>query len=250
MIRISVVSYLNSRPFIDGLAGSDLQGEAELSLDIPSVCAQKLLDGRADLGLVPVAVLPFLEHPKIISDYCIGATGPVNSVKLFSNVPLAEIKKILLDYQSRTSVALTRILASEYWKINPIWEKTTEGFENKVNQNVAAVIIGDRTFNLTGNYRFEYDLAQEWIQFSKLPFVFACWVSVRDLPEAFVHKFNVALEKGINNIDPLAALITRSGLYATDVHAYLTKHISYSFDNEKRRGLDAFLALLSKNQPF
>jgi chorismate dehydratase len=250
LIRISVVSYLNSRPFIDGLESSSVLDEAELSLDIPSQCAQKLIEGKAEIGLVPVAVLPLLKNPKIISDYCIGATGPVSSVMLYSDVPLGEIKKILLDYQSRTSVALVRILAANYWKINPEWVTTEEGFENRIKDQTAAVIIGDRTFGLSGKYRFEFDLAEQWISFSKLPFVFACWVSTKQLPVPFFEKFNTALAKGIGAIPKLAAQLNSSGRYNTDVLAYLTRHISYAFDPEKQKGLQKFLSLMTENRSF
>ena len=107
-VKISVVSYLNSKPFIYGLKHSELINNVELSLDIPSDCARKLLNGEVDLGLIPIAVIPKLKEHYIISDYCIGAEGKVTSVMMYSEVPLQEISTILLDYQSRTSVTLAR----------------------------------------------------------------------------------------------------------------------------------------------
>ncbi len=145
-LKISVVSYLNSKPFIYGLEHSDLMNEIDLQLDIPSTCAQKLMDGIVDIGLVPVAIIPKLKEAHIISDYCIGAVGKVASVCLYSEVPLNEIKTILLDYQSRTSVTLVKVLAREHWKISPEWQNASENFENSVSGTTAAVIIGDRTF--------------------------------------------------------------------------------------------------------
>jgi chorismate dehydratase len=120
MVRISVVSYLNSKPFIHGLRQSGLNSEIVITEDIPSVCANKMITGQADIGLIPVAALADLKGYTIISDYCIGSDGPVGSVLLLSQVPLNEIGTILLDYQSRTSVLLTRILAQNFWKIKEI----------------------------------------------------------------------------------------------------------------------------------
>ena len=105
-IKISAVSYLNSKPFIYGLHHSNLFNEIELSQDIPSVCAQKFIDEKVDIGLIPITVIPKLKEYYIISDYCIGAVGKVSSVMLYSDVPLNAIKNILLDYQSLTSVTL------------------------------------------------------------------------------------------------------------------------------------------------
>ena len=93
-IRVSAVSYLNSIPFVYGLEKSSVQSQIELSLDIPSECANKLLDNQVDLALVPVAIIPQLKFSEIISPYCIGANGPVETVCLFSQVSLNEIEEI------------------------------------------------------------------------------------------------------------------------------------------------------------
>ena len=61
-IKISAVSYLNSKPFIYGLQHADLMSEIELSSDIPSVCAQKLISGKSDIGLIPVSAIPQLKE--------------------------------------------------------------------------------------------------------------------------------------------------------------------------------------------
>ena len=53
-IRITAVSYLNTKPLLYGLFKSKLSGKIDLQLDIPSDCALKLKNGEADLGLVPV----------------------------------------------------------------------------------------------------------------------------------------------------------------------------------------------------
>ncbi|HTF05926.1 MAG TPA: menaquinone biosynthesis protein, partial [Bacteroidia bacterium] len=177
------MSYLNSKPFIYGLEKLPPK-DCELSLDIPSECARKLLSGEVEIGLVPVAVLKSMPQYHIISDYCIGAVGKVDSVKLYSEVPLEKIDEVLLDYQSRTSVALVKILAKELWKINPRWSPAQEGFETEISGTKAAVIIGDRTFSLPGpkdssrgKYSYEYDLSEAWFTLTGLPFVFAVWAS-------------------------------------------------------------------------
>ena len=80
----------------------------ELIIDFPSKIASMLLEDKIDVGLVPVAIIPEMKEHHIISDYCIGSVGAVASVCLFSEVPLDKIKNVLLDYQSRTSVALLK----------------------------------------------------------------------------------------------------------------------------------------------
>lgn len=114
-VKISVVSYLNSIPFVFGLEKASNE-QLEISKDIPSECASKLIDGRVDIGLIPIAMIGNVPNAEIISDYCISGNGKVASVLLVSNIPVEEIKTVYLDQQSRTSVALAKILMRDYWK--------------------------------------------------------------------------------------------------------------------------------------
>jgi len=241
-IKISAVSYTNTFPFIYGLENSSIFNHIELSKDIPSVCAQKLLENKVDVGLIPVAVIPKLKHHEIISDYCIGASGPVRSVILASFKPLHEIETIYLDYHSRSSVMLTRILAKHFWKINVKWTDTTDGFENRLKQNEAAVIIGDKALIAENNFPFVYDLAKEWINSTKLPFIFAAWVTNKNLGDTFKEEFNKALKFGLTNID-LMIEKTDFTFLPSDVNPkeYLTKNIDFNLDKNKIKGLNLFL---------
>ncbi len=254
-IKISAVSYLNSLPFVYGISHSALKNECDISLDIPSVCAEKLISGKVDVGLIPVAAIPQVTNAHIISDYCIGANGKVKTVCLFSEVPLHEIKTVLLDYQSRTSVMLVKILAKEYWKINPEFVNAEAGFEAKINGTTAAVVIGDRTFNLTpgpspqgegSRGLLAYDLSDEWKNFTNLPFVFACWVANKNLPAQFVADFNNALKNGLNNIDKTLQQFPPTVVTTAEAKKYLTENISYDFDAEKKKALELFNELSKK----
>lgn len=243
--KISAVSYLNAKPFIYGLQHSPIIKKVTLALDIPSVCAQKLMDGTVAVGLVPVAVIPHLKEHYIISDYCIGAEGKVASVMLYSNVPLAQISEVLLDYQSRTSVTLVQVLAANLWKINPKWTNAAQGYENQVKDTTAAVIIGDRNFGLERKYQYSYDLAEEWQKLTGLPFVFACWVANKKLSQRFINDFNVALKFGLDNRLNLVSELSKS-YPATDVANYLYQSIQYTYDAPKKKALNLFLDYLSK----
>jgi len=245
-VKISVVSYLNSKPFIYGIENSSLMHEIDLQKDIPSVCAQKLLEGKVDIGLVPVAVIPDLKEHYIISDYCIGAVGKVASVCLYSNVPLNEIKTVLLDYQSRTSVTLVKVLAVELWNIRPEWKQADEYFENKIENNTAAVIIGDRTFGLENTYAYRYDLAEEWQKLTGLPFVFACWVANKKPNPDFILKFNDALKMGMDAIPNISQSLQNAKKYQINVENYLKQNISYALDEPKNKALALFLEYLKK----
>ena len=245
MLKISAVSYLNTIPFIHGLKQSELIKTIDLQLDYPSICADKLINGTVDLALVPVAVIPKLKEAYIISDYCIGANGAVDTVCLYSDVPIEEIESIALDYQSRTSVALLRVLLKEYWQYNPELKKANVGFEENIKGNHAALVIGDRAFALNTKYAYIYDLSAIWKEMTGFPFVFAAWVANTKLPEDFIISFNKALEKGLSNIDKALALEGDSYPNCKNPEDYLNNKISYNLDVEKQKGMELFLRKIS-----
>lgn len=247
--RISVVSYLNSRPFMLGLSKSGYMKEhAIITTDNPAECAEKVRKGEADLGLIPVAVLPELGEYHIHSDFCIGAKGKVDSVFLYSQVPVKEIRRIITDPQSRTSVALTKVLSRFYWKIDPEWIKAGSNgsdYLKNVTGETAAVMIGDRTFEVGDRFAYRYDLAEEWMQFTGLPFVFACWAGRKPLPDKFISEFNKALEFGVEHREDVITAEEKN-FTGFNIRNYLLNNITYVLDSSKREALNLFLSLFNK----
>jgi chorismate dehydratase len=243
--KVSCVSYLNSKPFIYGLENSELlkTGLLELSLDIPSRCAQKLINKEVQIGLVPAATLNFLNDYSIISKFCIGALGAVNSVYLYSDVPLKDITEIVLDYQSLTSVNLTRILSKHYWKLDVKFIQGEKDYISTIRGTKAGVVIGDRTFTLNGTFNYVYDLSEEWMKFTSLPFVFAVWIATTKVNPQFLDAFESALSFGVSKVEHVASMYEEQ--YAPyDVKKYLTKYIDYTFDNSKEKALHLYLDFL------
>ena len=244
-LKVTAVSYLNTKPLLYGLLKSGLSEEIDLQLDIPSDCARKLASGEVDMGLVPVAVIPELETPHIISDYCIGTVGTVKTVCIFSEVPLEEMTHLHLDYHSRTSVELVQILLKNHWHLSPALLPATPGFEEKIGGTTGAVVIGDRAIGLEEKFSYVYDLGEAWMAYSGLPFVFAAWVSNRALPQHFVARFNDALRMGVELIPQLMFLMPtpKPGF---DLQKYFTENISYELDAPKRKALKIFLKALTE----
>jgi len=247
-IRISAVKYANTYPFIYGLTESGFEKRVILETDHPADCAEKLISGRVDIGLIPVAALPHLKEYYIISDYCIGANGDVRTVMLLSNCPFEEIETIYLDYRSCSSVILSKVLAKNSWKKDFNWINTSEGFDFKnIGLNEAVVLIGDQCFEYENSYRYKIDLAREWKEFSGLPFVFACWTANKKLDDEFIEEFDKALQFGVKNIDAVVEKFGKTGTITGNVlKRYLTENIDYDFNNEKKKGLKLFLELMSK----
>jgi len=238
-----VVSYLNTRPLLLGMEQSPFKERIELMKAYPAQIAQALLDDTIDIGLVPVAVMPLLKHPQLVSKYVIGTEGEVASVALFSQVPMDQIEKVYLDYQSRTSVALAKILFKQFWKKEVEFLNATEGYINQIHGNTAGIIIGDRALVNLDKFEHIYDLGLAWKAYSGLPFVFAAWVANKPIPLEFIEAFDAANGYGLSHLEDVIALIPANE-QVYDLHKYYTENISYELTPEKKAGLDKFLEAL------
>jgi chorismate dehydratase len=239
-IRISAVSYTNTKPFIYGLMHSGIPQKIELSLDSPNDCAQKLIDDVVDIGLIPVAATLNLPGWEIVSDYCIGSVGAVNSVFVFSNCDIREAKTLQLDPESRTSNSLAKVLVKHFWKADQLTflEKAVD-YAGSGDPETAYVQIGDRTFGKSDKYPFVYDLGAEWKKFTGLPFVFAAWIANKPIPVEFMIEFNQALKYGLDHRKELLnELVPRTDF---DLDDYLMHKLDFDLTDEKKKALYLFL---------
>ena len=237
-IRVSAVSYTNTYPFLNGIRKSKVMEQIDLSVDYPSACAQKVIDDQADIGIIPTAALLSLPEYYINTDFCIGTEGAVDSVFIFANKPIDEVKTLRLDKQSRTSNGLAHVLIKNYWK-KDVALVTDESIEPD-----AYVLIGDRTFGKKNAVPYVYDLGEEWFNFTGLPFAFALWVSNKKLPDSFVEQFNEALAYGVEHAtDVIAGLPEFEGF---DYTKYLTQHLNFHLTDKKREAVQLYLRYLKE----
>ena len=218
-----------------------IKEEADLLIDYPSKIASMLLEDEIDAGLVSVAIIPEMKEYHIISDYCIGSVGEVASVCLFSEVSLDKIENILLDYQSRTSAALLKLLIKDFWEIKVVFENTSGNYQSKISGTTAGLVIGDRALLQRKIPPFIYDLGEEWEKFTALPFVYAAWISNKKLDDDFINHFNDANAFGLNKIDEV---VNQNPYEVFDLHHYYTDCISFEMDEKKKKGLELFLEKL------
>jgi len=243
-IRVGAVSYLNTKPLIHGFEQGLMNDAVDLRIDYPARIADALHLKNIDIGLVPAIMLASEPGSRIISDYGIACRGEVASVCLFSDVPLDKIERILLDYQSRTSVALLQLLLKDHWKIGPELVDAEAGYEKMISGTTAGLVIGDRAFEQRLVSKYIYDLGQAWFDMTGLPFVFAAWIAHADFSPEFRSAFNAANEAGLNRLDEV---IAAAGHCHYDLHTYYTKNILFRLDEEKKKGLALFLELVSSN---
>jgi chorismate dehydratase len=183
-------------------------------------------------------VIPDLPEHHIISDYCIGCDGEVASVCLFSEVALEHIETIILDYQSRTSVALLKVLLDEHWKISPKLIHATHNFEHEIKGSTGGLVIGDRALVQRRHSAYIYDLGQAWKEMTGLPFVFAAWVSNKELPADFIARFNEANAFGFQHLDEVLA---RNQADFFDIKTYYTHFLKFKLDDRMKEAKALFL---------
>lgn len=240
-VKVGAVSYLNTKPLIYGFESGMMSDEIDLKIDYPARIADELIRGTIDVGLVPVAILPELKQPEIISTYGITCDGKVATVCLFSQVSVDEITHVYLDYQSRTSVALLKILFKEYWKKSPVLLPATPGFEQKISGTTAALVIGDRAFPLHQQTAFVYDLGEIWKQHTGLPFVFAAWIANKQLTDDFKARFDEANALGILKLDEV---IQQHPYPHYDLKIYYTSNIKFKPESPMAPVISLFLEKL------
>ena len=238
-IRISAVSYTNTKPFIYGIQNTSILEQIDLSLDMPSDCAQKLIDDKVDIGLIPVAATLNLPEWHIVSDYCIGANGPVNSVFIFSNCDIREAKIIQLDPESRSSNNLARVLLKNFWKIAPQQITGATDYAQSTDPYTAFVQIGDRTFGKKALYKYVYDLSEEWQKMISLPFVFAAWIANKPISQKFTDEFNIAMKFGLDRRPELLKELPKRDDF--DIEDYLMHKLDFILTEDKKKALYLFL---------
>lgn len=241
IIKVGAVSYLNTKPLIYGLEQSNLGTQIELELAYPAILAQKLKRGEVDIALMPVAAMKDIPNAYVAGKYGIASNGNVVSVAIFSHVPIEKIDTLLLDYQSRTSIALAQILVKQYWKIPMKFEPASEDYIAQIKDNKAGVIIGDRALEMLPHFPYVYDLSAAWKALTQLDFVFAAWIATKPLPESFLEEFNKANAIGLQHIEQVA-MANQVPYY--DIHTYYTQNIQYDLDEQKLKGMQHFLSLL------
>lgn len=242
---MAAVSYLNTKPLLYGIRQHPVHEQIELIEDYPAKIAQMLVNGEVDLGLIPVAATIRLKDWRIVSDYCIGCNGPVASVCIFSEVPMERVKKVYLDYQSRTSVNLARILLKEHWKTEVTFvDASGEDYISRIGGTDAGVVIGDRALVHRSSFNYVYDLGEHWKVHTGLPFVFAAWIANRELPADFTDAFNEANRLGLEHIDEV---VKENPFTPFDLDYYYRQCISYELDEAKKQGLRLFLDKLAFN---
>lgn len=245
-LRVSAVSFLNTCPLVWGLQNGPQRGVFDLSFDIPSICADRLARGTADIGLVPV-IEAKRQKLEFLPDLGIACNGPVRSILLVSRVPAPQIRTLAADCSSRTSVALTRLILHERYHSQPEFLPFEPRLDLMLQSADAGLLIGDSALRIHPDdlpYHV-YDLGQEWKWMTGLPMVFAVWAARPGILSREVGDvFQASYDFGRQNMEQIIGQESRArGFDPGLVRQYLTHYIYFQLTSECRTGMDRFLAL-------
>ncbi len=239
MLRIGSVPYLNCKPLVDWFHEENCPVAAKIEYAVPSHLAEMLKHDEIDVA--NVSIFEAFQNPDLvlIPNISVSAYSAVKSVRLFSNVPFAEIKSVALDTSSLTSAALTRILLAEQFGIAPEFVSHPPHLEEMLSEFDAGLIIGDlNLFELPDNVQV-YDLGQGWHDLTGLPFVYAAWLARTDrVSPELIHALEAAKAWGLVHLDALAVKwATKWNLPLDRSRDYLLNVMNYDLTPEQWKGL-------------
>ena len=241
-MRIGSVPYLNVKPLVDWFHSSDCDVEAEIVYAVPSQLAKMLRAGELDVA--NVSIFEGLQNPDLvlIPDISISAYSAVKSVRLFSKVPLEQIRTVALDTSSLTSAALTKILLNEAFGLSPEYRNFAPNLDVMLAENDAGLIIGDlKLFDLMPE-TVVYDLGQGWHDLTGLPFVYAGWLARREaVSNAMQDALHKAKKWGLERLEVLAEKwAPQLNLSLDRSRDYLLNVMNYDLTPEQRSGLKMY----------
>jgi len=221
----------------------DERGLFDLSFAIPADCADRLADGRADIGIVPSVELN-RQKLNIIYGTGIACRGPVRSILLISKVPFEKIRTLAADSSSRTSVALSRIILSRKFGVTPQVSSQRPHLGAMLEHYDAALIIGDSALVLDPAEIpfYALDLGEVWTAMTGLPMVFAVWAARAELPAQDPAPFLASLRFGTAHIDDIVRQEhSKLGISEALAREYLTRNIVFELGDREYEGLATFL---------
>jgi chorismate dehydratase len=244
-VRVSAVSYLNTRPLVHGIEGLP---RFQVRYDIPADCARLLHEHSVDIGLIPSIEYLRGAPYRIVPDLAIASHGPVASVAIFTTKPMRDVKSIALDTSSRTSVALTRVLCARHFKIDPRMESLGPNLDDMLAHDDAALIIGDNALFQSPvaspqSPVEKIDLGEVWTEMTGLPFVYAFWAGrAGALTADDVDALRRARDEGVQIPEQLARdFLKDESVERQEIGGrYLRHNIKYHLGEDERAALEAF----------
>jgi chorismate dehydratase len=277
-LRISIVEFLNTAPLVWGFTDGPLKGRYDLSFTVPSLCAEALRSGQVDVAIIPAIEYQRMDGMVVLPEMAVAAKGEVRSILVLAKKPIEHAKRVALDTNSRSSVALTRLLCKGFWGMAPEFIDVAPDPAAMLAEADAALVIGDPALRIRlkvdallakaaggkigakgcgcaddappkqdqivagVDTLFVYDVAEQWREMTGKPCVLAVWVGRRELitPEV-VADFLASKEYGLARIGEIAeAASLKLELPPRDLEVYLRDNIDFELDAANLEGLELY----------
>ena len=250
--RVCAVSYLNTLPLVWGMLHGPQRRLFDLSFAVPSVCADRLAAGVADIGIVPCVEVPRLGLTALPGTGIV-SQGAVRSILLITKTDPRRIRTLATDSSSRTSVALARIILSRGYDCEPELHSMAPDLDRMLARADAALIIGDPALRIDPD-KLPYpalDLGLEWRRLTGLPMVFAVWAGrpERVRPE-WEAAFKKSYEYGAAHMAQILDASTRGHAIPRELaERYLTQNVTFELGPAEYEGMDRFLSYAAELTP-
>lgn len=242
--RICAVSYLNTVPLVWGMLHGEERSLVDLSFAVPSTCAERVVDGQADLGIIPVIET---ERHRLswIRGTGIACRGVVRSIFVIAKKAFGHIRTLATDTGSRTSVELARIVLAHRYGSHPVLIPMAPDLNRMLDAADAALLIGDAALAVDPS-ELDYpclDLGEEWAQLTGLPMVFAVWSGRREVvTRGYERLFESSCRFGLANLDRIIEEeAERRNFPEHLVHQYLTRNLVLLLGELEYQGMRTYL---------
>ena len=264
-LRVAAIGFLNPAPLMWDFEHAPLDDVLEKRYLIdrmtPSECAARLADGRADIGLIPIASLATVPELKVLPGCTIASKGRVRSLILVhrANRPPGKLRSVAADAASRTTLAYARIMFNKWGNAEVPFLPMVADLDAMLERADAAILIGDpallaleeryNRLERTGEELAYRDLAEEWRALTGLVFVSAVWSTARGGPldQSVAEDFIRSRDHGLANIDVLVSeWSARIPIPEATIRTYLTANIHYTLDVECVEGMRGFFRMAAE----
>src|SRR6185503_4499125 len=168
--KISIVKYLNAVPLAWGILEGAQKEKFEPVLSTPAECADQLAKGSVDIGLIPSIEFQRIKGSRIVPGPTVASLYQVRSVILVSMMPLWKVKTVACDSGSRTSVALSKIIFSEFYHTHPDFKPAEPNLAEMLAHSDAALLIGDNAMKfMEVNERPDVDKQKPMVRLGSEP---------------------------------------------------------------------------------
>jgi chorismate dehydratase len=229
---------------------------------MPAQCAERLANGTADLGLVPITAFAQSNDLRMVPGCAIASKSAIRSLLLIvpATIGIEGVRSIATDTSSRATHAYVQIMAQHFWKIPATFTQHAPDLDAMLAACDAALLIGDPALvaleNRTGRQQrtdeelLYVDLGAEWHKLTGLPWISAVWgvreASLRSTAERdqLVGDLIASRDAGLAHMEDLAdEWAMHIDVPRATIHTYLSQNIHYILDDECVEGLQRFYEL-------